>query len=146
MRTQWKTGRQYTNRGQRIIAEEITPGTLIVFRDLDRGIDGIFGPEIIGKFRAGNELALQAFVVENYDQGAYAAPSYETVTVFSHLEWREPAADLTDECIRRGEMIVELLGLRPLRGYEDPRYDTSAGTKTSLGLYNTIKRIIEEGK
>jgi hypothetical protein len=143
MRTQWKTGRQYSTHGQRIIAEE-TPGTSIVFRDLDRGIDGVIGRASIGKFEAGNELALQRFVMEHYDEGDYTEVSDNVA--LAHIKTLTWETDLTDECIRKGELIVELLGLQPLRGYEDPRYDTSAGTKTALGLYNTIKRIIEKGE
>jgi hypothetical protein len=144
MRAQWKTGRQYSEHGQRIIAEEVTPGTSIVFRDLDRGIDGVFGPAVIGKFKAGNELALQLFVMNNYDEGNYTEVTDNAALV--HIKTLAWETDHVDECERRGKMIVDLLGLKPLRGYEDPRYDTSGGTKTVLGLYNTVKRIIEKGE
>jgi hypothetical protein len=46
---------------------------------------------------------------------------------------------------RRGELIVQILMLEPSRR-ESGRYETEWGTKTPLGLYRTIKRIIEKGE
>ena len=42
---------------------------------------------------------------------------------------------------RKGEKLIEVLGLR--RNAAD-RIDTTWGDKTALGLYHTVKRIIEE--
>jgi hypothetical protein len=54
--------------------------------------------------------------------------------------------DETEET-QRGELIVQLLNLKPSRrDGEAGRVDTEWGTKTPLGLYRTLKRIIEEGK
>lgn len=52
---------------------------------------------------------------------------------------------------RRGELIVEMLHLvptKPIRGesWTDVRYLTKHGTKTALGLFRSIKRIVEEGE
>lgn len=45
----------------------------------------------------------------------------------------------------RGSMLIEMLDLKP--DPENPgRVFTTWGTKTPLGLYRTVKRIIEEGK
>lgn len=54
-----------------------------------------------------------------------------------------------------GQYFVDFLGLkeaklpvgggRRLEGYNPPRYYTKWGTKTALGLYNSIERIIKEG-
>ena len=49
------------------------------------------------------------------------------------------------EEIRRGELIAEVLCLRRSPREQD-RYLTAWGTKTDLGLFRTVKRIIEEGK
>jgi hypothetical protein len=43
---------------------------------------------------------------------------------------------------RKGAMIAQLLSLRHSREHAD-RYDTSQGTKTDLGLYRTVKGIID---
>jgi hypothetical protein len=44
-----------------------------------------------------------------------------------------------------GRTIAHLLGLKKLRNYGTGiRYDTAWGTKTDLGLYLTIKRVIDE--
>ena len=42
-----------------------------------------------------------------------------------------------------GLAIAKLLDLRP---NEIGRYNTAIGDKTPLGLYRTIKRIVEEGE
>lgn len=44
---------------------------------------------------------------------------------------------------RRGQLLVDVLCLRPSK--EKGRYHTQWGTKTPLGLYRTIKRIVEQG-
>ena len=49
---------------------------------------------------------------------------------------------------RRGALLAEVLALKPIRNSEsgeNGRYRTHWGTKTELGLYRTVKRIIEEG-
>ena len=44
---------------------------------------------------------------------------------------------------RRGELLIEVLALRKK---SNGRVDTTWGDKTALGLYHTLKRIIDEGK
>jgi hypothetical protein len=45
----------------------------------------------------------------------------------------------------RGALLIEVLNLQP--DPENPsRVFTTWGNKTKLGLYRTVKRIIEEGK
>ncbi len=46
-----------------------------------------------------------------------------------------------DEETKRGALIAEVLGLRK----KGERYNTSWGTKTDLGLYRTMLRIIIDG-
>lgn len=46
---------------------------------------------------------------------------------------------------RRGELIAEVLGLRR-NPREQDRWLTTWGTKTSIGLFRTMKRLVEEGK
>ena len=43
----------------------------------------------------------------------------------------------------KGKEIAELLQLKKCRDYPD-RYDTNGGNKTDIGLYLTIKRLMEE--
>jgi len=45
---------------------------------------------------------------------------------------------------RRGIILANVLQLRAKR--DNGRYDLVGGDKTALGLYRTIKRIIEDGK
>lgn len=47
------------------------------------------------------------------------------------------------EEIRRGQLMAEILGLRE---NANRQYRTQWGTKTALGLFRTMKRIVEEGK
>lgn len=50
--------------------------------------------------------------------------------------------DETEET-RRGQLLVDVLHLhRAERG----RYHTQWGTKTPLGIYRTVKRIVEDGE
>lgn len=49
------------------------------------------------------------------------------------------------EQTRRGELLAVTLGVRKSQA-EPGRYCTDWGTKTPLGLYRTVKRIVEEGK
>ena len=50
--------------------------------------------------------------------------------------------------IRRGRMIAKVLNLDEKHFYaeddESIRYETLWGTKTALGLYETVKRILED--
>lgn len=46
---------------------------------------------------------------------------------------------------RRGELIAKALRLKRDREYPD-RYPTDWGTKTNLGLYRMLKRIVEDGE
>jgi hypothetical protein len=48
--------------------------------------------------------------------------------------------------IKIGETIAEILMLKEDKGYSPKRYKTTWGNKTALGLYGTIKRLIEENK
>jgi hypothetical protein len=47
---------------------------------------------------------------------------------------------------RRGELMASMLRLRKLPGYSEPRYNTEWGTKTALGLYRVMDRIVKGGK
>jgi len=44
----------------------------------------------------------------------------------------------------RGKLIARVLGLKPSK-IEQGRYMTEWGTKTAIGLYRTVKRLVEEG-
>lgn len=59
----------------------------------------------------------------------------------------DPFEEKEEEERRRGQMIVDILGLRKVKDGSGPtpNYRTAWGTKTALGLYRTVKRIIEEG-
>ena len=48
------------------------------------------------------------------------------------------------EDTRRGELLAELLLLKKKR--DNGRYNTSWGDKTALGLFLSVKRIIEQGE
>jgi len=48
------------------------------------------------------------------------------------------------ERARRGRILGDVLGLKMKR--ENGRYDTTWGDKTPLGLFETVKRIIEQGE
>ena len=57
--------------------------------------------------------------------------------------------DLTEqEELRRGELLAEVLRLRKRKGATDrePRYQTDWGSKTALGLYRTVERIVLDGE
>lgn len=49
------------------------------------------------------------------------------------------------EEIRRGNMLAEALHLKRDKTYPD-RWLTDWGNKTSLGLFRTVKRMVEEGE
>ena len=57
------------------------------------------------------------------------------------------ASDEIDETeeMRRGLMLCEVLNIRR-DSTERERYATLWGTKTALGIFRTVKRIIDEGK
>lgn len=56
------------------------------------------------------------------------------------------SAPLTEqEETRRGEMLALVLQLQKSQA-EPGRYRTDWGTKTPLGIFRTVKRIVEEGK
>jgi len=52
------------------------------------------------------------------------------------------------EKILRGEKIAKILGLKKHFAYaedtERTRYNTTFGTKTALGLYETVNRILND--
>jgi hypothetical protein len=48
------------------------------------------------------------------------------------------------EKILAGHAIAEFLNLKPLRQHTPMQYNTAWGTKTALGLYESIDRIIQE--
>lgn len=51
------------------------------------------------------------------------------------------------EEIRRGDLIADVLNLKPIKAGAAVRmFNTSNGTKTPLGLFRTMKRIINEGE
>lgn len=52
------------------------------------------------------------------------------------------------EEIRRGELLVEMLDLKPVSGMEEwpARYHAKPRPKTALGLFRSIKRLIEDGE
>ncbi len=49
------------------------------------------------------------------------------------------------EQVRRGDLLAEVLKLKHDRYYED-RWQTTWGTKTSLGLFRMIERIVIDGE
>ena len=49
------------------------------------------------------------------------------------------------EMQRRGEMLISILGLKKAKGYAD-RVNTEWGTKTALGVYRMVERIILDGE
>lgn len=52
-----------------------------------------------------------------------------------------------NEEIRRGEKIAKVLGLKKLEGSGNyPVYNTEWGTKSNLGLYRIVKRMVEDGE
>lgn len=67
----FNTGRGYTDKGQRIAAERLPDGS-VVFYDLDRGIWGNFGPDVVYPF-----TPLQVLI--EYDKGTYGYVSTEDV-------------------------------------------------------------------
>lgn len=55
--------------------------------------------------------------------------------------------DITEaEETRRGELIVKALGLKRTRGTSSVQYKTQWGTKTALGLYRMMARLVLDGE
>jgi hypothetical protein len=87
-------------------------------------------------------------LVLRYDNGAQVEYTREAgVGIVGHgvpvKLMQQPELPETEQAAR-GAAIVRLLGLHLKPGTAD-RYDTSVGDKTALGLYRTIKRIIDGG-
>jgi hypothetical protein len=67
--------------------------------------------------------------------------SIKTMQVVDKLTEREEK--------RRGEIIVALLNLKPIRGEQSngaPVYRTQHGTKTALGLFRSVARLVIDGE
>lgn len=48
---------------------------------------------------------------------------------------------------KRGELLASVLGLKHItRGPDKGKFRTEWGTKTSLGLFRTTKRILQDGE
>lgn len=63
--------------------------------------------------------------------------------------------ELTEaEEAKRGAVLASMLNLKEAKQttahgvlpFDPPRYSTEWGTKTALGLFRTIKRIVEDGE
>lgn len=50
-----------------------------------------------------------------------------------------------EEQIAYGELFAKLLKMKKNKEHKD-RWDTAWGTKTNLGLYRTIKRLVEDAE
>jgi hypothetical protein len=59
---------------------------------------------------------------------------------------RRTAYNSEAEDARRGKVLAEYLGLRASGGYDPPRYLLAGETRTALGVYRVLKRIIETGE
>lgn len=62
--------------------------------------------------------------------------------VYSHF-LAESGIDPEKEEKRRGQLLADILMLKL---NAEKRYSTTWGTKSALGLYRSVKRIIEEGE
>jgi hypothetical protein len=71
-------------------------------------------------------------------------PTENTTTKASAAPEKTAQIDETEEA-RRGALIREVLQLRRSIEYRD-RVNTAWGNKTDLGLFRTMKRIIEDGE
>lgn len=49
-----------------------------------------------------------------------------------------------DKKIEIGQKIIDILMLKEDKGYTPKRYKTTWGNKTALGIYGTVKRLLEE--
>lgn len=85
MKHQWNTGRRYTDKGQRIVAETTTKPPGIKFVDHDRMISG-FIP--LGQIPHGlDKYAMERIVMTAYDFTTYGYVPHEDVR---HLQWIDP--------------------------------------------------------
>ena len=78
MKHQWKTGRDYDQHGQRMVAMVDTGDCCIRFSDLSRNIDGAVP---MGNWLVGRDItnyAIETLVMTNYDYGNYSS-SYTTL-------------------------------------------------------------------
>ena len=55
-----------------------------------------------------------------------------------------PNMSLTQSEAEAATRMMEVLGPCLKRNYSTGRYDTTGGNKTPLGLYRTIRRMVEE--
>jgi hypothetical protein len=72
--TTFNTGRQYSDKGQRI-ACALLPDGRVMFADVDRNLDGITQGAIAPGLQAGADL--REFVMNSYDYGAYNSGCHE---------------------------------------------------------------------
>ena len=66
----FKTGREYTEQGQRIVARLLDNGD-IVFLDIDRGIDGVISANGISKEDIEDLYFNRTTIMDCYDNGNY---------------------------------------------------------------------------
>jgi len=66
----FKTGREYTEHGQRIVARLLDNGN-IVFLDIDRGIDGVINANGFSKEDVKELFFNRSAVMNAYDNGNY---------------------------------------------------------------------------
>lgn len=78
MKHQWKTGRDYDEHGQRMVAEVDTGDCCIRFSDLSRHINGAVPMGIWLEGRDLTNYAIETLVMTNYDFGNYS-PSNTTL-------------------------------------------------------------------
>ena len=50
-----------------------------------------------------------------------------------------------DEAKNRGILIADMMGLKHPKGHPD-RYHTAWGTKTALGVFLSVKRLVVDGE
>jgi len=72
--TVFNTGRQYSDKGQRI-ACTVLPDGRVMFADVDRNIDGITKRECV--WNSGVEQYVKEFVMAEYDYGRISYGYYE---------------------------------------------------------------------
>jgi hypothetical protein len=66
----FKTGREYTEHGQRIVARLLENGN-IVFLDIDRGIDGVISANGFSREDVKELFFNRSGVMDAYDNGNY---------------------------------------------------------------------------
>lgn len=70
----------------------------------------------------------------------------EKLKAFKPTNRDNPQSSITEEEeMRRGSMIAEVCQLKASRDYPD-RFFTTWGTKSPIGLFRSIQRIVEDGK